>query len=141
MAYNIDWFIPGRVLFVYLGGVSTVEEAHQSSAEMKRFLDSGKPLVHMIFDDSDLEKVPVSIAEMQKTMQVFKHPSMGWLLAIGDVNAPVRFASFMVTQLFHVRFRRFTSGRELLDFLKDQDQTLDWEAAHYDVLPEKLVGS
>jgi hypothetical protein len=139
MEYLLKWFIPNRVVYVRLWGASSIEEASQLNAKMLEFIAAGTPLVHFIVDDTELKVVPNSLGEMQRAMRALKNPSMGWVLTVGEVNAVMRFFGQMAAQLFRFRFRRLRTMEEALRFLRDVDQTLNWEQADQTVFERNVV--
>lgn len=134
MAHDIRWYVMGRVLYVRLWGTILVEEGQQVSDQSSQMLNSGQPLVHIILNSAELEKIPTSISQLQKTMQVYQHPSMGWLVEMGSSNPFVKFVSVMLARLYRVRYRRAATLDEAVAFLKTRDATVNWADADEQVL-------
>jgi hypothetical protein len=134
MPSAINWYIPERILYVRVWGAMNTTEGARTNQQAASMIETGKPLVHVLIDDQELKSVTNNLAAIQKTMQVYKHPSLGWVLSIGHPNVLIRFVMSMMSQIFQVRARRFYTIEEALVFLRERDQTLPWELANTEVI-------
>lgn len=126
MPYQTDWLVQDRVLYGRVWGEQTLEEIRESSAQVLQYLDRGTPLIHMILDDSALEKVPVNLAQLKSATQFLRHEALGWGITVGKSGATTKFLTAMLASLFGIRYRRCETLEEALAFLRERDATVDW---------------
>jgi hypothetical protein len=127
MAYEIKWYVEGRIIYDRLYGDLTFDDAVQTSSILTDYLGRAAPLplIHVIVDLSEMERMPleVNLKRFNQAMQHMKAPNLGWTLMI--TSHPIaRFLASTLTQIARARFRTFTSREEALAFLSDQDETL-----------------
>ena len=139
MTSEIQWLIYNRVMYVKLSGEISLDEMREYNEYAIQLIDEGIAPVHAILDDEDVQKIPMSVNELSNVLRVFRHPGRGWLVAIGNSGRVERMILSLMTQFFRAQFQRFESTKEALDFLREQDETLDWSQADYSVLGERVA--
>jgi hypothetical protein len=132
MPSQIDWYIPGQVLYASSWGEVTIEQLIEHIATNQRLVREGThSLVHTISNVTHLTKYP-PIYESVKVFNQFRHsapPNTGWALTVGFKDPVVKFATTVIQQLFGVRLRSFDTVDEAVDFIKTVDRELDWTQA------------
>ena len=135
MAYEIDWYIPGRVIKAVFSGNISLQEAEAASEATAQFIHNGEPpLVHLLADTTKLERFPTNLNLLNRSAS--KHlwqPKLGWTIVISS-STTTRFVSGIITQVARVRFRMFPTYADGLNFLADQDSTLSDIIAHLPIV-------
>ena len=125
MGFENSWLVPGKVVYSRVIGKITLEElSNVSEMTIKMFEESDSPLIHLIIDESELDKLPVSIKSFSEASTLLKHPQMGWMIMYGTDDRMAKFMSTIITGIAKVRHRRFRTFEECLAFLKTVDSTL-----------------
>jgi hypothetical protein len=78
----------------------------------------------------------MNLGEMQRMLEIYKHPSLGWVISVGNKNPLFQFFASVIAQIYRARARRFNTIQEALDFLREQDTTLNWDEADNTVFTE-----
>jgi hypothetical protein len=141
MPSELKWLVESRVIHLRLIGVVTVDEGRQNNEKAVQMIDSGKPPVHTILVDKEVVKIDASLSDMVKTMEVYRHPWLKWIVAVGDSTPSTKFLTSILSKLFRVSFHRVATLQEAIDFLKNQDPTIDWTQADESILSEQSVKS
>lgn len=126
MAYQIDWLVQDRVIYAKVWAEQTLEEIQESNEAVLQYLNAGTPLIHIILDDSGLEKTPVNLAQLKGATQFLRHESLGWGITIGKTSGTTKFLTGMLASLFGIRYRRCETLEEALEFLQQRDTTVNW---------------
>jgi hypothetical protein len=123
MAYEIEWLVDNRVLYIKPVGDVTVEDMEAAIERMQVMMDNGEAPIHSISDNRFVGKFPTSLSTLKKLMT--PHPKVtGWSLLIQE-NTATRFISEMLTRFTGQRnIRSFKDLSEGLAFLKRNDQSL-----------------
>lgn len=128
MGHYAKWLVENRILFFRLNGEVKVQDIPEADALVCDYLDKGTPLIHMIIDVDKLEKFPVSLALLKRKTHFVQHPALGWALLVGKLGI-MRFIAVPLASMFKLRYKHFDTLGMAVDFLKEQDKTIDWEAA------------
>jgi len=125
MVADIRWLVPHHIIYGKPTGKPTVDELKQASQEIAKLLDeSGKPLVHLLIDESDLDGMPISLSTLTEAFAFMGHDRLGWMIIYGTDERVKKFISSMVTNITRVRHRRFDTRQEALEFLVTMDSSL-----------------
>ena len=125
MPFQYQWLIEGRVVYARAWGERTVEEIEESSAAVLKYLEEGKPLVHVIRDETGVTSAPANLGKLKTMVEVARHPAMGWIINIGESGKVTDYVSGLVIRVARARFRKMPSVQEAMDFLLMVDSTLD----------------
>jgi hypothetical protein len=60
--------------------------------------------------------------------------TLGWVIPVGDMGAANLFRSTVFSQFFGVRVYPCRTVHEAINYLRQQDATLDWDRADYSLL-------
>lgn len=130
MPIEVSWLVPNRVIMARGYGMVTPEENAESDRQVIELLNTGTAPIHVVMDVQAVEQFPLYQIddEVKNVRRMTDHPALGWATICGTTNPMVRFMSSIVARLTGVRFRIFKTLDEGLDFLKEQDDTIDWVA-------------
>jgi hypothetical protein len=125
-----DWYIKDRVIFHRPVGEETIEIVQQNNDDLIKLLDKGTPAVHIIVDARYITKIPTNLLKLSKATSFLSHPSIGWVITIS--NSPlITFLGGMLPQIGSLsRYRVVSEPNNCLNFLKEQDSTLNWSTVN-----------
>jgi hypothetical protein len=123
MAYQIEWLLENRVLYIKAVGDVTIEDLEAAISIMTTMLDNGEAPIHSISDNRFVGKFPTSLSTLRKLMT--PHPkAKGWSLLIQN-NTATRFIGEMLTRFSgQSKIKSFTTLVEGLAFLERNDPSL-----------------
>jgi hypothetical protein len=125
--WHIQWLIPGRVIHIQLPDTFTLDDLHHLNVAWRQYLDQGTPLVHTLIDATRVKQSPLNVMKLREVMVSLDHPHFGWLIPI-TANKTLKFIGAIVPQMVgKTRNRMVATLEEAITFLRDQDQTIDWE--------------
>jgi hypothetical protein len=119
MPYKIEWFQPASVVLVKVTGTAEIQDAENINQELLDYLDNASNMLHVLLDFTELASVPLHIHKASAAQAYMKHPRMGWLLVYGTDNGFLKMLGAIVTQLWRVRSRIFSTQAEALAFLEE----------------------
>jgi len=135
MAFRVDWYIPGQIVYTVIWGEQTVADGRQANAALVKLLQDGQlGATHVLVDVNDFQKSPIGIGLIRDNVAGFRHPNMGWLIPIGNPNPLIRLVGVMTARLFNLRFRPFATIEQALEYLEAIDPTIDWAQANPAIL-------
>jgi hypothetical protein len=98
-------------------------EADATFIEMIRAKADSAPMVHILVDLREVEKMDAGVHEISRALSHLREPYMGWTLLVTN-NRLIQFVGSIVVQVAKARFRAFTDYDEAYAFLMEQDQSL-----------------
>jgi hypothetical protein len=124
MPHTTRWLVDKRVIYVEFEGRITKEELQQFVDEVKALLDEGIPLVHLITNSLDMEKVDISMGTLRTLAGAYNLTGqLGWTVDINN-NPILKMFAGISSQFAGVRQRTVSSLDEAVNFLKENDDTL-----------------
>ncbi len=128
MPITREWHLENRIILITLYSPISVEDIKAANDGAYATLDGaqGDQRIHTIFDMRALPDKPdhrVRLTELARLADVFKHPKLGWMIAVSHH----KFASFVFSifnTLFNTRMRIFLTAEEAIAFLQLVDGTL-----------------
>jgi hypothetical protein len=123
MPYELQWYRESRILLgTFRGHIepSDLVEINDAAADMIR---RGMPPVHDIIDALALEKVPFDLKLLNKSMQWFKEPNLGWVIVIAK-NPLFGFFGSILSQAAGKNVRVVSTWDEALAILARADASL-----------------
>ena len=135
MPHKIDWYIPEQILFCYRWGDSTEDT-------IRAYLDDASaviatttyPTPHLITHLQNVE-TKVTIAQLIRVLRAYEHFQIGgWAINIRNTSKVAKMLTTLGTQFFHSRSYFADSIEEGIEFLRQADPNLDWDAANPDVI-------
>jgi hypothetical protein len=124
MAYEISWQLEGRVVVLHAWDIVTVTEAVELSEKIADAFQQGSPPTHLIVQMDDLQISPSGIQTNLRLASYLKHPHLGWVVTIGGTPL-TQFISNIVHQFFRFKLHQAESLATALDFLRNQDSSLE----------------
>jgi hypothetical protein len=126
MSIQVQWYIPGRVLYATYQGHATVEEITQAYTYMAQLIDQeGRPpYVHAIHEAVKLQSIPTNLVKLQGAIRpLLSHPQFGWGVIISE-NDYFKFAGVVISQVARTRVRYVGTHDQAVRFVQEVDQTL-----------------
>ncbi len=128
MPITREWHIENRIILITLYSPISIEDIKDANQGAHAALDStdGTQRIHSIFDMRSLPDKPanrIKLTELARLADVFKHPRLGWMIAISHH----KFANFVFSifnGVFNTRMRIFFTAEEAIAFLQEVDSTL-----------------
>ena len=123
MPYKLHWYQENRILVGTFNGSfapNDLVEINDAAVEMIR---QGTPPVHDIIDALALEKIPFDLKLLNKSMQWFKEPNLGWVIVIAK-NPLFGFFGTILSQAAGKHVRVVGSWEEALAMLMKADPSL-----------------
>lgn len=122
---KIEWLVEDHVILTTAYDWD-IESFEVDILAVANLLDkSPLPLVHTLWDFSELENYPNKLPQINKAVKpLFTHEKMGWVITVID-NQIIAFLSQMATSLYRVRYRTFKTLEEAKAFMVSADPTLD----------------
>jgi hypothetical protein len=123
MAFNVSWYEEQRVILTKLNGNVTLDELKEIDRQLIEFIRAGTPLVHLIVDMTEMDKMPTNVTQVNGALQHLNEDGLGWTILVG-ASPIIRFVGGVVAQIARMRFRALPTFSEALTFLTAQDSTL-----------------
>lgn len=122
MSIQLNWLLDKQVIHVELSGDVSANELYTVGESVLAMVESAQvPLVHVVCDETRLGKIPTSLPQLSGAMQWLQHPKFGWMLCFGAQDRMTTFLAQGIASLFKLRYRRFNSEDDALDFLASID--------------------
>lgn len=85
MPYQIEWYVPNRVLMIRCWGEYANEDVSVMSQEVLKHSRTAPQPVHLLVDARELTRLPSSYATLIKELNTFnREPSLGWSVLVTD---------------------------------------------------------
>jgi hypothetical protein len=126
MPHQTSWYLEKRIILVKTQGAIDLQELAQIDSEIIQHIREGHQselFVHIFVDALNMERMPGSIFEVNRTFKHLREPGLGWTIVIGS-NPIARMVGTVVLQLTRMRFRMLPTWESALAFLAGQDSTL-----------------
>lgn len=124
MPHKAQWYIPNRLVFIRLNGDFDFRDFDALNQDLKSMLDAGEKPIHMIFDDSGVDKIPTQLSEVENALEFNRHLSLGWMVSVGEASPLVNYMIPMVTKITGAKFLRVDTFEEALAFIKKHDPSI-----------------
>lgn len=129
----LNWYLKNRIVFNrQVGGIS-IDDIQQSNDQIIQMLDSGASPVHVVIDYSYVTSIPTNLLQLSYATSFVKHPAKGWLITISTTPMPSFLARIIPQIAGCQRYRVFTELEHGLDFLRQQDSSLNWSDANQEL--------
>ena len=121
MPVTASWWLKDHVISIVMDGDFSDEDIQMASNTAYALIDSSdEPYVHVLLDNTTIGQTNARAADMNRAARpMLKHERLGWLGVYGKNNVLTRFATNVVMQLVHNRFRMVNTLEEALDFLSN----------------------
>lgn len=134
MPYSIDWYIPDEILFVQFSGEVTAEELRGCLKEAAEMIEqSPRVLVHVFTDVGDVTKPVPPMESLGITREVGMPENSGWQIILREKSVILKMGIAIGTSIMKMRTRTFNTIQEAEEFLRQVDNSLNWEKANTDL--------
>jgi hypothetical protein len=129
MPFKIHWYVPEQIIICRYWDNISEEDLHLSLDEMDQLVDqSPRDFIHAISDMREVtEHVNAGIV-MKYMRDRGVHPRSGWAITVGNQNSLLRFMYNVIKNFTRLRLHGCTTMEEALAFLRERDDTIDWNA-------------
>jgi hypothetical protein len=128
MTSEYSWLVTGRIISAPMFGVIGQDDLRSGNQAISRMLDeSVSPPVHIIFDCTSVQSISFSALQVIGSLRYLKHPSLGWLVAIGlsgGLRGAAQFIGSIVTMTTGAHIHFCDTQQEAFIFLEGVDKTL-----------------
>lgn len=122
MPYQIEWYLPNRIMVVHLHGAMTVEELGAMADESVTYIKRGQPPVHAIIDQRELVSYPYNLNTLL-SINRGKQAESGFTVMVSE--SPIaRFVVNAFFQLIRMEMRSCTTFEEAMTILARVDPSL-----------------
>ncbi len=129
-----EWYIQDRVIFHRGVGDQTLEIILKNNNRFIQMIEEGSAPVHIIVDARQVGLIPLPLFRLSQATSFFKHPSLGWFIAIPS-SPTIKFIAGFLPQIVGLpRYRVVRDLDSAIVLLKEKDLTLDWSKAKQDIL-------
>lgn len=130
----LNWYLKNRIIFQRQIGDVSIDDVQHSNDQIIKMLDVGASPVHVVIDSSYVTNTPTNLLQLSYATNFIKHPSKGWLITISNTPMP-SFLARMIPQIAGCqRYRVFSELEHGLEFLKQQDPSLNWADANQELI-------
>ena len=124
MSFEISWYLPKRVLHIHLLAEQSLSDLEALSWQTAPMIEEGIAPVHVLLDDAKGGRPPISLKEIQSRLDIITHPSIGWVVGVGEVDAVAKFMVPLLMKIVKVSYVRVATIEEALVFLSKHDPQL-----------------
>lgn len=124
MLYEISWYIPKRVIHIHILAELDLKTLEEMSHIVFEMLEEGLPPIHILLDDAKGGRPPISLKELQARLGIVKHPSIAWVIGIGEGDSVAKFLVPLFMKVMTVNYTRVPNIESALVFLNKTDMSL-----------------
>jgi hypothetical protein len=124
MLFELSWYLPKRVIHVHILGMLELSDVEAMSQAVAAFMEEGTAPVHILLDDAKGGRPPISLKEMQARMEIANHPSIGWIVGVGEADPVAKFLIPLLMKIVNMKYTRVATIEDGLNFLAKQDASL-----------------
>ncbi len=124
MSIEINWYVPNRILHVHVLSELGLDDVEEMARDVTTFMGEGVAPVHILLDDAKGGRPPISLKELKARLAIAEHPSIGWIVGVGEVDAVAKFLIPLLLKVMKLKYVRVTTLEEGVGFLSRHDVTL-----------------
>ena len=125
MSFEVSWYLPERIIHVQVLAELDLSAVEAMSHETLKYMEQGIAPVHILLDDAKGGRPPISLKEMQARMEVANHPSIGWIVGVGEADPVAKFLIPLLMKVVKMKYTRVATIEDALGFLSKQDTTIE----------------
>ncbi len=129
MPHTVEWMIPQRVIYMYIEGDVDLPGIQSVNTDIMTLLDSGTAPVYLVVSDENVQKMPINLASLKRTLEFMCHPALRFIISIGQVNPILNYVIPVVTQMIGVEFVRCNTMEDAQRYLQRIDYSLNEDAS------------
>jgi len=138
MPAQVDWIIPGQVIYQRWWGYATAIEAQQVNEQVHEMFAEypNSPLIHNIINAQGQQGAELKLHEIRKTYTILDDSRVGWIILIVD-NIFLRFAANISLQINRkARIHFINSIDDWQSVLQERTSTIDWDKMKVDLISQ-----
>lgn len=125
MAIENRWLISGRIIHMDLIGDLTVGNIKAGSQSVIDLLESSEyDTIHIIGNDSQMGKIPVSLRLFSEAADFMRHPKLGWFILYPSDNQFTKFMGIIMSSMTNVNHCQYPTLVDCLGSLARIDPSL-----------------
>ena len=129
MPFSVEWFVENQVIYSEMWGNMSLEDIRQHSIACIECMSQTTRFVHMIVDLKSMQTLPLNAIQLRRAGTVLDQPNMGWMVLIAEDRSYMYVVKLVMQMVTKTRTRVVSSLDEAIEFLREQDQTIDWSQA------------
>jgi hypothetical protein len=124
MSFEVSWYLPKRIIHIHVLGELGLNQVTEMADAASKLLQEGDAPVHILLDDAKGGRPPISLKELQSRLELVRHPSVGWVVGIGEADPVAKFLIPLLMKIIRLDYVRVMTLEEGLHFLSKQDTSL-----------------
>lgn len=121
---SIKWSLENHVVLTKAYNWDAAALTHDINMVNNMVKQSNLPLVHTLWDFTELETYPTNLNSIRKAVQpLFTNQQLGWVITV--INNPmITFLAQVASSMYGVRYHSVNSMDKAIDYLAQRDSTL-----------------
>lgn len=125
MAVESHWLVPGKIIHTDLIGDLSINDIKTGSQSVIDLLESSEyDTIHIIGNESQMGKIPVSLRLFSEAADFMRHPKVGWLMLYPSDNQFTKFMGSIISSMTGVSHGQYPTITECLVSLSRIDPSL-----------------
>lgn len=124
MSFELKWYLSKRIILARLTGELDLDQVEALAKNIYLLIDEGIAPVHILIDDTKGGRPPISLNQLKARLTWAEHPSLGWVVAIGEADPVAKFLVPLLMKIMKIEFVRYPTLLAAVEFLKKRDLTL-----------------
>lgn len=124
METKVAWYLENRIILAHVADDNTIEDLAVINKAIVQYLEQGTAPIHLLIDVTEMGSIPSNIAKIKQTFTYLDHPSIGWSLFIGHMNAIEKFIVSITTQMSKLDAKTVDTIEDAIAVLNRVDATL-----------------
>jgi hypothetical protein len=125
MSFEVSWYLPKRIVHVHIFGELGLNQVTEMAELASKLMQEGDAPIHILLDDAKGGRPPISLKELQSRLELARHPSIGWVVGIGEVDPVAKFLIPLLMKIVRLDYVRVMTLEDGLNFLSKQDRSLE----------------
>lgn len=123
MAHSSHWVIDKRVLRIKYTGNITKEELGELNTELTEYLEYGEAPIHIISDNSEMERLDINIKTFRSSMMVMNDKRWGWTMLVG-AETITKFFGRLISNTFRLKLKLVDTDHQARYAIQTLDTTI-----------------
>ena len=129
MKHSVQWYIPSHIISMEIEGDISLEDLANINHDLMCLLDEGNAPVYLFVNDTKVGKFPLQLRQVQSACEFLRHPSIEYVVGIGEVNPMKKYFIPMVAKITNSNYERCHTIENALAFVDTQDSNNDYIAS------------
>jgi hypothetical protein len=125
MSFEVSWYLPKRIIHVQILAEIGLAQVTEMVELASKLMQEGTAPVHVLLNDAKGGRPPISLKELQSRLEMVRHPSVGWVVGIGEVDPVAKFLIPLLMKIVRLDYVRVMTLDDGLNFLSKQDRSLE----------------